>query len=100
MQAYKLKSIYCVNLQQDGCKLSDMYSGHILCWLSFRNFCFGGFIVIQISFVMLIFLLFLDQILQGGKLLEGDCLPASWIKARLKNSIFLCKSIEKAKKTS
>ena len=42
-------------------------------WLSSRNLFSGGAkpIVMQISFVMLIFLLFLDQIWGGAKVSEG-----------------------------
>ena len=44
-------------------------------WLSSRNFFWGAkSIVMQISFVMLIFLLFSDQI-SGGKVSEGGKLP-------------------------
>ena len=44
-------------------------------WLSSRNFFQGGTIVMQISFVMLIFLLFSDQILRGTKVSEWGSLP-------------------------
>ena len=43
----------------------------IVCWLSSRNFFQGGSIVMQISFVML---LFSDQISERAKVFRGNCL--------------------------
>ena len=65
-----LVGLYCASF--DGSYL-------IYHWLPSRNFFRGGkSIIMQISFVMLIFLLFSDQIFflggkvsEGGKLLEG-----------------------------
>ena len=61
--------------------------------LSTRNF-FRGSIVMQISFVMLIFLLFSDQILEGDKLLAGAPPAPLWRNAR---SYKICVSVEGGK---
>ena len=65
------------------------------CWLFSRNFLGAKFIVMQISIIMLMFLLFSDQISSGGKSLWGGQtawgghLPALlWKKVRLGSLVY------------